>query len=292
MLRILAGIGLCLLLLAAPVMAANAPLHRYHFKSWSTEAGLPQISVYDMVHDAEGYLWVATENGLTRFDGTQFEQFNRNNTPAMGSGWVSKLHRGPSGRLWVATMRNVVRIENGVFTSQPISGPQPGRVQAMAEDFSGRLWVAGDVLLMESGPALATVPGWDGPATALLPDRESMWVAGEGGVLARRKGNAWERHEFPALRDVVVHGMAWSMGDLWLATTKGLFRLQDGVLEAQELGGDVRPNLSAITPDRAGGLLIASDSAIFHIKDGQLAATKVGAMSKAQLTAFIDQQLA
>ena len=45
-------------------------------------------------------------------------------------------------------------------------------------------------------------------------------------------------------------------------------------------------------PEVAGQFGIMSIPTLMLFKDGQLAATKVGAMSKAQLTAFIDQQLA
>ena len=63
---------------------------------------------------------------------------------------------------------------------------------------------------------------------------------------------------------------------------------------ADELGGQVtvaKLNIddSPMTPSKLG---VKGIPTLMLFKDGQLAATKVGAMSKAQLTAFIDQQLA
>ena len=63
---------------------------------------------------------------------------------------------------------------------------------------------------------------------------------------------------------------------------------------ADELGGQVtvaKINIddSPMTPSKLG---VKGIPTLMLFKDGQLAATKVGAMSKAQLTAFIDQQLA
>ena len=39
-----------------------------------TEAdGLPSMTVYNVLQDSKGFLWIATENGLCRFDGYEFQ---------------------------------------------------------------------------------------------------------------------------------------------------------------------------------------------------------------------------
>ncbi|MEF9478776.1 hypothetical protein OWR28_14625 [Chryseobacterium sp. 1B4] len=51
------------------------------WQNYTTENGLPQNSIKDMITDKYGFLWIATENGITRFDGSQFvtsgEQYNK-----------------------------------------------------------------------------------------------------------------------------------------------------------------------------------------------------------------------
>ena len=51
------------------------------WQNYTTENGLPQNSVKDIITDKYGFLWIATENGITRFDGSQFvttdEQYNK-----------------------------------------------------------------------------------------------------------------------------------------------------------------------------------------------------------------------
>ncbi|MDM5177925.1 two-component regulator propeller domain-containing protein [Massilia sp. DJPM01] len=249
--------------------AGEMPLRRFQYQSWSTEAGLPQVSVYDVAHDADGYLWVATENGLARFDGTRFDNFNRENTPAMASRWVSKLYRGKSQRLWIATRRNLLRWEAGQFTEQAMTGAAPGRVRDLVEDADGHLWLAGDVLLHERGKAMLPVPGWAGAATALAAEGDALWIAGAHGVLARHSGGHLQHFHFAQLDEAVVGAMVWARGALWLASSKGLFRLRDGVLEAQPLQSDpLPPNLTSMAVDAAGALLLGSDKALFRVRDG------------------------
>ncbi|QPI51185.1 diguanylate cyclase [Massilia antarctica] len=264
----------CLLLIGTicpvlPAAAQEMPLRRFQYQSWSTEAGLPQVSVYDVAHDADGYLWVATENGLARFDGTRFTNFNRENTPAMASRWVSKLYRGKSQRLWIATRRNLLRWEAGQFTEQAMTGAAPGRVRDLVEDADGHLWLAGDVLLQERGKSMLPVPGWTGAATALATEGDAVWIAGAHGVLARQSGGQLQRFQFAQLDEAFVGAMVWARGALWLASSKGLFRLRDGVLEAQPLQpGPLPPKLTSMAVDGAGALLLGSDKALFRVREG------------------------
>ena len=47
----------------------------YEIHTYTTKDGLSQVSVNDIVQDNEGFLWIATQSGLNRFDGTSFRTF-------------------------------------------------------------------------------------------------------------------------------------------------------------------------------------------------------------------------
>lgn len=51
----------------------------YHVEHYTSENGLPQNSVKSIAMDAEGFIWLATEDGLVRFDGHRFYVFNQSN---------------------------------------------------------------------------------------------------------------------------------------------------------------------------------------------------------------------
>ncbi|MEZ4939088.1 MAG: two-component regulator propeller domain-containing protein [Crocinitomicaceae bacterium] len=48
---------------------------QYSFDSYSTNSGLSQSQVYDIQQDEKGFLWIATEGGLNKFDGKEFTIF-------------------------------------------------------------------------------------------------------------------------------------------------------------------------------------------------------------------------
>src|SRR5918992_5324122 len=83
-------------------------------RSWQTDSGLPQNTVHSIAQTSDGYVWVATEEGLARFDGLSFKIFDRQNTPALKSNDVrALLAAGKAGDLWVCTAAGVARLADG-----------------------------------------------------------------------------------------------------------------------------------------------------------------------------------
>jgi ligand-binding sensor domain-containing protein len=75
----------------------------YLVETWDTSSGLPQNTVRAIAQTPDGYLWAGTENGLARFDGVRFENFVRENTPALPDPNVESLLLDSPGKLWVGT---------------------------------------------------------------------------------------------------------------------------------------------------------------------------------------------
>ena len=114
----------------------------YVATAWQTEQGLPQNSVYDMVQDHDGYLWLATWGGLVRFDGARFSVFGSADIPGLGSGRILSLHAGRSGELWIGTRDgDLIRLDDGVATSFEGDGLRRTLVTSIREDAEGEVWI-------------------------------------------------------------------------------------------------------------------------------------------------------
>jgi len=75
---------------------------QYRFDHWTADNGLPQNSVRDIVQTRNGYLWLATLDGLVRFDGVRFTVFNKSNSPGIISNRFLQLYEDGQGDLWPA----------------------------------------------------------------------------------------------------------------------------------------------------------------------------------------------
>lgn len=70
----------CLFLLGSLLIFTFATAQKgYHVAHYTSENGLPQNSVKYISKDREGFIWLATEDGLVRFDGRNFHVYNRTN---------------------------------------------------------------------------------------------------------------------------------------------------------------------------------------------------------------------
>ena len=87
------------LLLFGPVhdrALAQAPSYAVHpdflVKHWTIEDGLPVNHINDITQTQDGYLWLATFDGLVRFDGNRFTVFTTSNSPGLTSNRLYWLH--------------------------------------------------------------------------------------------------------------------------------------------------------------------------------------------------------
>ena len=99
-------VGLLAVWLLSGVLAGwglqpTTPLADYARQSWVMENGLPQDTVQALAQTRDGFVWLGTEAGLVRFDGSSFAVFDRNSTPALPSGDVRCLLETGDGALWV-----------------------------------------------------------------------------------------------------------------------------------------------------------------------------------------------
>src|SRR5262249_9556951 len=78
------ALGLCSTLFLCVVVPPVAHA-QYRFDSWTTDNGLPQNSVRAILQTRDGYLWLATSDGLVRFDGVRFTIFNKGSSAGINS---------------------------------------------------------------------------------------------------------------------------------------------------------------------------------------------------------------
>lgn len=73
-----------------------------HFRNYSTDDGLPSPEVHDIIQDQRGYIWIATDSGVSRFDGYQFKNFAAEE--GLKNNVVFHLQEDAFGRIWMQTM--------------------------------------------------------------------------------------------------------------------------------------------------------------------------------------------
>lgn len=87
---------------------------------YSVNEGLPSANVYDMLEDSWGYMWFATENGVSRFNGYQFENFTTEDGLPTNS--ILRLYEDNQGRIWFLSYQGTISyFEKGTVKSDTIN---------------------------------------------------------------------------------------------------------------------------------------------------------------------------
>src|ERR1041385_6736313 len=78
-------------------------------KHYGVKEGLSQGSVLSLVQDKQGFIWVGTENGLDRFDGYFFREYQNDphDTTSLSSNYVYALVTDNAGKVWIGTGRGI-----------------------------------------------------------------------------------------------------------------------------------------------------------------------------------------
>jgi ligand-binding sensor domain-containing protein len=238
---------------------------------WQRRQGLPQSTVTALAQTRDGYLWLGTEEGLARFDGIRFANFERRNTPELARHDVTCLAAAKDGALWIGLSGGgLLRLEGSRFTRWTTQQGLPDdAVSALLEDRDGTLWIglAGHgVVRLRDGALQPAPPGLEsGEVRTILQDREgAIWIGTRGGgVLRLRDGrvSSWTTREGLS-SDQVTALAADAAGAVWVATRSGLNRLAgEKVSVFGPRDGLTTEDFAALAFDRDGSLWAGSTGA-------------------------------
>ncbi|MET0626262.1 MAG: two-component regulator propeller domain-containing protein [Pyrinomonadaceae bacterium] len=221
-------------------LALASDLGQLGRRAWQTENGLPQNTVHSVIQDFEGYVWVATEEGVARFDGTGFVVFDKQNTPGLRSNDVRSLLATEKGNvLWASTAGGLARRVGGEWetltTEQGLAGND---VVAAYEARNGSVWVA--------------------TSSGLSRLREGVWTS-----YTTRDG----------LPDDDVQAVAEDFSDaggaMWVGTAAGLSRFAEEKFTNFTTADGLPGGVSTIERDRRGGLWLGTSAGLSFYKDGR-----------------------
>lgn len=111
--------------------------------SYTTENGLPQNSIMDIVQSDDGYLWFGTFEGLARFDGVDFTTFSKSNS-VFKKNDVFALVKSKDGTVWVGTNGGgLYSLKNDVLSLYSVEdGLSSEYINDLYIASNGTLWVS------------------------------------------------------------------------------------------------------------------------------------------------------
>lgn len=249
----------------------DVPLSQWQLRVHDSEAGLPLDTLYALTQDEAGFLWVGTEDGLSRFDGRSFERIDLSQVLDYAGEHIESLNMDRHGGLLVGTSASgIVRLQLDAPYEKERMLAGDVRINALLvhQDTVIAATLSQGLLLRDAGQGewLEPLDNRAGSTVTAISSHQpgTWWVGYAGQGVQRFDGSRF--HNLPELEPLAeTHVTALHQdaeGTLWIGTRSGLFSLAHGLLQPvgmeENLSQDA--HITTLTEDGAGRLWIGLDS--------------------------------
>jgi signal transduction histidine kinase/ligand-binding sensor domain-containing protein len=286
----------------AHALNPSLDINQYAHNAWTIREGFFKGPIESIAQTPDGYLWLATESGLLRFDGVRTVRWQPPAGEHLPGGSIRSLLAARDGRLWIGTAQGLASWKDGKLTHY---SNVTGQCRPLLEDREGTVWVGGFVAstgrlcaIQSGGTHCYGADGSFGREVISLYEdsRGYLWAGSFTGVWRWKPGPP-KLYRTPDLLSGLMDGVSGLMeGDdrgLLIVMRHGIRRLVDGKGEVYRFPGGRRPlqpirivsqfknvsksygskqdfSGSKLLRDRNGGLWIGTtDGGVLHVHQGR-----------------------
>lgn len=284
----------CLLLLVHAGWAQTNPVK---FTSLTTRDGLVSNSINAVIKDHYGLMWFATDDGLKKFDGTNFTGYSHipGDSSSLRANETLVLHEDKAGNLWIGTSGGGLSLydrNKDAFLHFPVNGltpelPANAVIRGICSDSSGKIWIAQYENLFVLDPVTRQITRMDLDNGDPLPaakqeltcvfvdSRQRIWTGTTRGLyLYVRSTRSFRRFvhnpadPFSLANSLITTVAEDKSGNIWIGTGAGLCSFRpDGAGFTPFNKEPGHPRLSSdvincIEPDEDGQLWIGTSNGL------------------------------
>ncbi|RYZ51128.1 MAG: hypothetical protein EOP49_12425, partial [Sphingobacteriales bacterium] len=265
--------------------AASAQ-EQFRFESFGVDEGLPQSSVWSVIQDRQGFIWVGTADGCSRFDGFGFQPIGADREASIAIKGQVQLHADRNGDILIAYKNGITKYE--VLTGKlkeitKFGRSTPGEVfnKIIGQDNKGNIWCAlpgvgiikvDSLTGKQSAPLSLSAtgkPDGNSQIAGFINKQQELWAANlAGGIFCYDLETKVIRKFLPdvssyamlPLNDSVIAVAHW--GNLILFNTK-TFRHQLHHIFDGRKGRGTPGNILDICKDNSGKLWLCTEHGIY-----------------------------
>jgi len=182
---------------------SNAQKNDVYFDRLSVKQGLSHSTVFSLVQDTTGFIWIATQEGLNKYDGYTFTLYQHDpyDSNSISSNWIRKLFVDSKGNLWIISLDG--KLDRYLF---PTDGFK--HYEFPHDSLSDNVRIV-----------------------TICEDRQGiLWLGASSGALFRYSdsGDLFTRDAFSAGKNLRLYTMYFdTRNNLWLGTWRGLFCIEN-----------------------------------------------------------------
>jgi signal transduction histidine kinase/ligand-binding sensor domain-containing protein len=263
----------------APALDPSFDINQYAHTSWKVRDGFTKGSIFSIAQTPDGYLWLATEFGLIRFDGVRAAPWQPPESQHLPAERIISLLVSVDGTLWIGTKKGLASWKEGTLTRfRELDGEI---IYTLVQDREGTVWVgaggsprSGKLCAIRSNTVdcFGGEGQLGGEVTALHEDRNgNLWVGVQEGLWRWKPSPP----KFYPLAGEVNGTQALAEDDdgaLLVGWKDGIYRFVEGKIQPYPLGGaPLKFHAKRIVRDRNNCLWVATwNYGLLHIHQGRM----------------------
>ncbi|MCH8330387.1 MAG: histidine kinase [Bacteroidetes bacterium] len=228
-------------------------IKKHNFISFSTGDGLAQSQVRSVYMDSRGYLWAATNGGLSRYNGLTFENYYSQD--GLSGNQVNDILEDNNGNIWIATENGLDVLIQGmktdgkhlIYNFSEMNGLPGKEARCIYKAENGDLWF-----------------GFDNGVAYLDNDRNT--INAENGKVEFQPIHL---EQGSALKDPRVNCITGKGDEIYIGYQLNVVKWTNGTAKVFELRDDMT-SLKSLHPLTDGAVIIGSNNGIFTLYTGGL----------------------
>ncbi len=249
--------------------------HDYAITNWNSYSGLPQNSVRAIEQSPDGYLWVGTDEGLAKFDGVEFETYDRTNTPCLSiDGIMALFYEKESDTLWIGTDGGgIVWFRDGQFSRSPFEALAQNSIRSFLPHEEGMLVCTEyGVFNCKNASSSVFLPGRNlklgNLSTIEKGDDGSLWISGDRATVVTASQALLPLSDYGLIGRVRCFEKSFD-GSIWVGGNRGLTRFDGSELRMVSIGNNSEVEfVQTILEDRDHNLWVGTLNGLKQISDG------------------------
>jgi diguanylate cyclase (GGDEF)-like protein len=219
-------------------VGSELPISLGSTRVWDSSAGLPHNTAQAITQTKEGYLWVATWEGVARFNGRDWKVFDRENIPGLSDSGIRSLLAASDGALWVGSARDgLFRYFEGRWVAIPYGeNLAEGQIASLYQDKKLQIW-------------------------ALTGNNEVLTIGVDGKITRIAASLKEEKSRFQGFQEN-------QQGELFLSSSEGLYKFNGSNAFALQSSSFAANAILAMAKNVDGKMVVATEAGLY-IEDGK-----------------------
>lgn len=256
----------------------------YGIDFWREAEGLPQSRIRSIVQTKDGYLWLGTDNGLVRFNGSTFTAFTVQ-SGSLRDNEVWAIQEDDEGGLWIGTYGGGLTLyrEGRFRTFTTADGLPDDVIRKLDKDHEGNIWVTTpNGAARFSHGVFTQFTMRDGltenSVTAICANSSQGVLVATGVTLQRLVDGKFRSVSGPVEKGdgQISHLLSATDGSVWIGFHGLVKRWKDSNVTTYTWHNNLSPWINELHEDRQGTLWVAMEQGVSRLRNGQFETVPLG----------------